>query len=202
MSNGSCECCGADLEGMEADSWIDLRERLKKAESRLEYTKTRLEDALDTECVEAGFSPIGLDHHDEMELKLEVNGHEGSVFISREFWDGVTKMWDDTLKEGLPTPLHLLAYHLYQVDQKGKPSVRWWCMDEALKAKYLDEAGITSEAGLPMREMRQRNPHEHTSTQRNPSPPCTPDYLRRRAGDQPRLLADHDLARAGRARPD
>lgn len=35
MSN-TCECCGAPLEGMEPDSWITLRERLKAVgEARL-----------------------------------------------------------------------------------------------------------------------------------------------------------------------
>jgi len=41
-----------------------------------------------------------------------------------------------------PSHLELLAYHLYQTsfNRQGQFSVRWWCMDEKLKAEYLTKA--------------------------------------------------------------
>lgn len=46
-----------------------------------------------------------------------------------------------------PTPIEFLAYYLYQVDHRDKGAfVRWWCMDDKLKARYLKEANGTYEA--------------------------------------------------------
>jgi hypothetical protein len=51
----------------------------------------------------AGISPVGVDHHGELELKLELEvddiTYTGSVFISREGWEGITQYFDDRLKE-------------------------------------------------------------------------------------------------------
>lgn len=40
------------------------------------------------------------------------------------------------------SPLELLAYTMYQVDQKnkGEAFVRWWCMRDDLREKYMEEA--------------------------------------------------------------
>lgn len=37
----------------------------------------------------AGISGGQVDHHGEYELLLEVNGHKGSVWISKEMWESI-----------------------------------------------------------------------------------------------------------------
>lgn len=45
-----------------------------------------------------------------------------------------------------PSPLELLAYHLYQTaPERNGAFVRWWCMDEDLKAEYLGKATVIYE---------------------------------------------------------
>ena len=42
-----------------------------------------------------GIAMVGLDHNGEAEFKIDVDGHTGSVYLSREFWDVCTARWNE-----------------------------------------------------------------------------------------------------------
>lgn len=48
----------------------------------------------------AGIAALGVDHHGEVELRLSVDGREGSVFVSKDFWVEVGRIAGWTI-EGL-----------------------------------------------------------------------------------------------------
>jgi len=80
--------CAVGYDEDEHGEYANIRDDLFTATGR-----TPPKPTCDEGAAETGFTPVGLDKHGELEIKIDIDGKSASIFLSRGFWKAVTEKY-------------------------------------------------------------------------------------------------------------